>query len=141
MPRQDEIFIFERGAFFSGQLDYKIIKTNGKYIFSGRGMNAFWGMKRVEFEVPESELNNLRKVLDAICEWDSEYKTDAHVLDGYGWSLYFCYDGDRIESHGYEAYPPNYKEVIIELQEYIESICAKYDGDYEAVRRDKRIAL
>jgi len=141
MREQDEIFYFERGAFFSGQLVYKIIKVNGKYIFTGHGMNAFYRMKKVEFELPERELNNLRKVLDAICKWDSEYKTDAHILDGYGWSLYFCHGSDRIESHGYEAYPSNYKEVIIVLQEYIEAICAKYNGDYETEGREKRIAL
>lgn len=141
MREQEEIFYFERGAFFSGQLVYKIIKVNGKYIFTGRGMNAFYRMKKVEFELPESELNNLRKVLDAICEWDSEYKTDAHILDGYGWSLYFFHDGEKLESHGYESYPLNYKEVIIGLQEYIETICAKYNGDYEAEGREKRIAL
>lgn len=141
MKEQDEIFYFERGAFFSGQLVYKIIKVNGKYIFSGRGMNAFYRMKRVKFELPEIELNNLRKVMDAICEWDSEYKADTHILDGYGWSLYFYHDGGRIESRGYEAYPLNYKEVIIGLQEYIENICAKYDGDYETEGREKRIAL
>lgn len=141
MREQDEIFYFERGAFFSGRLEYKIIETTEKYIFSGRGMNAFYRMKRIEFELPERELSNLRKVLDAICKWDSEYKTDARILDGYGWSLYFCHGNDRIESHGYEAYPSNYKEVIKRLQEYIENICAKYDSNYETTDRETRLAL
>lgn len=141
MRERDEIFVFERGAFFSGQLCYKIIKTDGKYIFSGRGMNAFYRMKRIEFELPENELNNLYKVLEAVCEWKAEYKPDAHIFDGYGWSLYFCHEGDRIESHGYEAYPSNYKKVIKGLQEYIENICAKYDSNYETAGLEKRLAL
>ncbi len=41
------MFAFERGAFFGGSLDYKIINMH----FSMRPYNAFHSMQRFEFDV------------------------------------------------------------------------------------------
>ena len=46
--KDSEIFRFERGAFFSGELMYSIEKIGDKYILKGHAYNGFKWMQDVD---------------------------------------------------------------------------------------------
>lgn len=48
--KDSEIFRFERGAFFSGELMYSIEKIGDKYILKGHAYNGFKWMQDVDLE-------------------------------------------------------------------------------------------
>lgn len=116
------MFVFERGAFFGGSLDYKIVNMH----FSMRPYNAFHTMQRFEFDVTEEDLYKIGALVAPVLEWKREYRSTLDILDGFGWSIEYCYDGIVLKSEGYESFPYNYKKVVGELQEYMETLCKKY---------------
>ena len=119
------MFAFERGAFFGGSLDYKIINMH----FSMRPYNAFHSMQRFEFDVTEEDLCKIGAIVAPVMKWKEEYNDMLEVLDGFGWSIEYCYNGIKIKSYGYESFPYNYKKVVNELQEHMETLCKKYAAD------------
>lgn len=119
------LFSFGRGAFFSGALDYKIENLH----FSMKAFNAFHGMQNFEFDVTEDDLCKIGPIIAPVLEWKAEYRSKDFILDGFGWSIKYCYDGIRVKSEGYEAFPNDYQKVVIELQEYMETLCKKYAAD------------
>ena len=119
------IFEFERGAFFSGQLDYRIADMH----FTMKTCNAFRSMQCFEFDVTEEDLQRIFAVLAPVKKWKEEYDDKNGILDGFGWSIKYCHKGIKIASQGYEAFPRDYKTVIEELQECMETLCKKYAAD------------
>lgn len=129
------MFLFERGAFFSGEIEYRIIDMH----FSMEGYNSFYDMQRFEFDVTNEDLYKIGKILEPVKAWEREYDNEEEVYDGFGWSIAYHYEGTDIASEGYEAFPDDYAKVIAELQEYMETLCKKYAADNykedEAARR------
>ena len=62
-------------------------------------------------------------------KWKEEYQSTLGILDGFGWSIEYCYKGIKVKSSGYESFPSNYNKVVNELQEYMETLCKKYAAD------------
>lgn len=119
------MFEFKRGAFFSGQLDYRIANNH----FSMRAYNAFHSMRCFSFNVTEEDLQAIYMAVSPIMEWKEKYDDNDFILDGFGWSIRYCHNGTEVKSQGYETYPPNYKKVIGEIQECMEILCKKYAAD------------
>ena len=119
------MFQFGRGAFFSGQLDYRIENLH----FSMKAYNAFHYMQCFEFDITDEELGEIGTILTPAKAWKAEYNNNDGILDGFGWDIKYCYNGVALNSSGYEAYPQNYNEVVAELQEYMETLCKKYSAD------------
>jgi len=132
---EKEMFSFERGEFFGGSLDYRIKNMH----FSMRPYNAFCKMQQCEFDITERELLKIVSIIAPVTKWKENYDNTEFILDGYGWHIKYSYKGVNIYSHGYEAYPEDYKLVIGELQNYMEELCKKYApegySEEEAVRR------
>lgn len=141
MRDKNEIFHFRRGAFFAGDLSYRIILEDGKFILRGDTGNEFCWMESSKFEIPEKEIIKLRRLLKPILKWERTYENEDMILDGYGWTIYFCYSGYLIESNGYEKYPRSYERVKRKLQIFIEKLGAKYNDNYQARGRKDRIKL
>ena len=139
--RENEIFYFERGAFFSGSLMYRIELIEGKYILKGHPYNDFCWMDSIEIEIPEKEIVRLEKVLKPVMKWKKKYESKEEILDGYGWNIFFKYKDTQIQSSGYERYPLNYGKVIRDLQLFIERLGVKYDDDYQREGRKERLEL
>ena len=118
------MFEFSRGALFEGQLDYKIKDLH----FTMHTCNAFRNMKCFEFDITEEEMCKLGSILAPARKWAKDYD-NYFCLDGYGWHITYCYNGIRIYTGGYEAYPDDFRIVIEKLQDYIESLCKKYAAD------------
>ena len=138
---KNEIFYFERGAYFSGSLEYKIELIEGKYILKGRAYNDFCWMDAVKFEIPAEEIMSLEKLLKPVAKWEQEYETQDDILDGYGWDIYFKYGSTLIETSGYEKYPRNYDRIVSALQRFIERLGIKYNEKYQREGRKERIKL
>ncbi len=119
------MFSFERGAFFSGSLDYKIQNMH----FSMRPYNAFHTMQRFEFDVTEEDIYKIAAIVAPVMKWKEEYQSTLGILDGFGWSIEYCYKGIKVKSSGYESFPSNYNKVVNELQEYMETLCKQYAAD------------
>ena len=128
-------FEFERGAFFSGQLNYRIENMH----FTMGACNAFHSMQCYEFDVTEEDIQGICAVIVPVKKWKEKYDNKDGILDGFGWSIKYRHNGIDIKSQGYEAYPKNYEKVIKELQECMEKLCKKYAADQykedEAERR------
>lgn len=139
--KDSEIFRFERGAFFSGELMYSIEKIGDKYILKGHAYNGFNWMQDVDFVLPEDEIEKLGKIIEPVQEWNKKYEGDEMVLDGYGWEICFSYKGKMIQSSGYEEYPENYRKVVGKLQRFIECMGKKYNPNYQQEGRRERINL
>lgn len=135
------IFSFERGAYFAGMLEYTIQENVDCMIFNSRSSNDFWGMKDYQFSMPKSAIAGIELALTETLEWDREYVYPHEILDGYGWHIYFNYDGMNISTEGYGAYPPDYRRVIRSIQSEIEKLCKEYAVDYSADRIEERMAL
>ena len=118
------MFEFSRGAFFEGQLNYKIKDLH----FTMHTYNAFHNMKCFEFDITEEEMCKLGSILAPARKWAKDYDNNF-CLDGYGWHIKYCYNGIQIYTGGYEAYPDDFRTVIEKLQDYIESLCKKYAAD------------
>ena len=104
----EAMFEFKRGAFFSGQLNYRIANNH----FSMRAYNAFYSMRCFSFNVTEEDLQAIYMAVSPIMEWKEKYDDNDFILDGFGWSIRYCHNGTEVKSQGYETYPPNYKKVI-----------------------------
>jgi hypothetical protein len=132
------LFSFGRGAFFSGALDYKIENMH----FSMRPYNAYHTLQRFEFDVTEEDLCKIGTIVAPAMKWKKEYRSVLDRLDGYEWSIEYCYNGIQIKSYGYESFPCNYKKVVNELQEYMETLCKKYAADkYKEDEAEERRSL
>ena len=131
------MFLFDRGAYFSGSLTYSIIDMH----FSMSCYNDFWDMQKFEFDVTNEDLYKIEKIIEPVKKWEREYNIDDEVFDGFGWSIAYHYGGTDIVSEGYEAFPKDYAKVTVELQEYMETLCKQYAADNykedEAERRRK----
>lgn len=138
---KNEIFYFERGAYFSGSLEYKIELIEGKYILKGQAYNGFCWMDAMKFEIPAEEIVRLEKLLKPVAKWKQEYETQDEIYDGYGWDIYFKYGGMLIETSGYEKYPRNYDRIVSVLQKFIERLGIKYNEKYQREGRKERIKL
>ncbi len=68
-------------------------------------------------------------IIAPVRKWKREYRSTLDILDGFGWSIEYCYDGIGVKSEGYEAFPSDYQKVVGELQEYMETLCKKYAAD------------
>ena len=139
--RDNEIFYFERGAYFAGTLTYTIEVIEDRYIFKGRAFNDFCWMKDIEFEIPEKEIIKLERLLKPTTKWKRKYTSKDEILDGYGWDIVFKYKDTQLKSSGYEKYPLNYNRVVRNLQLFIERLGVKYDGDYQREGRKERLEL
>lgn len=49
MLDKNQIFSFERGAYFGGDLRYAIVVKEGRYVFKGETFNDFYWMDNCEF--------------------------------------------------------------------------------------------
>ena len=141
MRNKNEIFYFERGAFFAGSLMYKIEAFEGKYILKGIPYNDFCWMDDIEFEIPEKEILCLEKLLKPVLKWKKQYETKDEIFDGYGWDIYFQYKDRFIKTQGYEKYPINYRKVIKKLQLFLEQLGEKYNENYQSEGKSERIEL
>lgn len=141
MRNKNEIFYFERGAFFAGNLDYRIIFEDERFILNGYPRNDFFWMEPIKFEIPVKEIVRLQRLLKPVSKWKKKYENEDMILDGYGWNIYFCYKGCLIESYGYEKYPRDYDRVRRKLQLFIEWLGIKYNDNYQAKGRKDRIEL
>ena len=68
-------------------------------------------MQRFEFDVTNDELYEIEKIIEPVKEWEREYSVEDEVLDGFGWSIAYHYEGTDIASEGYGAFPENYEFV------------------------------
>ena len=60
--------------------------------------------------------NNFYKYITRYCKsWDTEYQ-DYEVCDGTGWDCTIWIDDFKLVSHGYEAYPRNFKAFMNKLK-------------------------
>lgn len=141
MKDENEIFCFRRGAFFAGDLEYRIVLEDEKFILRGRASNGFCWMESSKFKIPEKEIVRLRRLLKPVLKWGKNYKNEDMILDGYGWAIYFCYNGCLIETSGYEKYPRDYERVKRKLQLFIEKLGAKYNDNYQVKGIKDRIEL
>ena len=99
-------------------------------------------MQRFEFDVTEEDLCKIGAIVAPVMKWKEEYNGMLEVLDGFGWSIEYCYNGIKIKSYGYESFPCNYKKVVNELQEYMETLCKKYAADkYKEDEAEERRSL
>lgn len=141
MRDKNEIFCFRRGAFFAGDLEYRIVHEEQKFILRGRTGNDFCWMESAKFEIPEKEIVRLRRLLKPVLKWEKSYENEAMIMDGYDWAVYFCYNGCLIETDGYEKYPRDYERVKRKLQLFIEKLGAKYNDNYQVKGIKDRIEL
>lgn len=142
MEEQLLVFRFQRGAFFSGDLEYKIYRhDDGKLLFRSHASNCFCGMKDYEFLMPVDAINGIVKLVKSIKNWEKAYENPDEILDGYGWSIQLAYGDCKFSSQGYEAYPENYRKVVKTIQKEIEKICKKYAIDYSEDGKRQRLAL
>lgn len=144
----NEIFRFDRGAFFGGTiivLIYEMPDDENHVEVHVRLLNGFCErMKSKQFLMQKKELEKIKSFLEGILDWKTEYKDEqtAGILDGYGWEIEYDYNNFSFSSQGYECYPPDYQENISGLQEIIEDLCAGYDSDhYDVQNRIERINL
>nr|WP_304101162.1 hypothetical protein [Mitsuokella multacida] len=132
------IFRFDRGAFFSVQLNYVIENLH----FMMKAYNDFHDMQCFEFDITDEDLQEIGTILNPVKNWKSKYTNPDGILDGFGWEIEYRYKGVKIKSEGYEEYPADYEEVVKELQEYIETLCKKYATDqYKEDEAEERMRL
>ena len=141
MLDKNQIFSFERGAYFSGDLRYAIVVNEGRYVFKGEAFNDFYWMDNCEFEIPEKEIEVLKKIVRPVEFWQKKYEAEDEIDDGFGWNIDFKYKDIFVGSGGYEKYPPNYGVVIWRLQRFVERIGAKYNKNYQRKGKLKRMML
>ena len=134
---EQEVFCFERGAFFSGSLVYKIIQRGEELWFIGGGRNRFAYLGDVEFQVTMDDLAGLIKALKLTAKWEANYEpVGVVVMDGFNWSIECDFPSYKKHTKGYEAYPYNYRYAIKRIQGEIEKLLKKY-SDY---REDEGMA-
>lgn len=75
------------------------------------------------------DIYKIAAIVAPVMKWKEEYQSTLGILDGFGWSIEYCYKGIRVKSSGYESFPSNYNKVVNELQEYMETLCKKYAAD------------
>lgn len=141
MNHENEIFYFERGAYFGGTLMYWIEAKDNKFILRGQPYNNFHWMDNIEFEIPEKEIDKLIKLLNPVLKWKGKYEAEYEILDGYGWDIRFKFNDIKIKTGGYEKYPRDYCKVIKRLQLFIERLGAKYNEEYQKDGYKERLEL
>jgi hypothetical protein len=66
--------------------------------------------------ISEERKNNFYKYITRYCKsWETEYQ-DYEVSDGTGWECTIWIDDFKLVSHGYAAYPRNFKEFMNKLK-------------------------
>ena len=134
------VFLFERGAFFGGTLNYQIYDCEIYMRLVGEGYNNFADMPKVGFTFPRKEMRPFTELIRKIEHWNDEYRNDG-ILDGYGWTYEYHFDGIDIRKDGYAAHPEDFSPVTREMQMLIEDLCRKYAPDYDENRISERLEL
>ena len=80
MLDKNQIFSFERGAYFSGDLRYAIVVNEGRYVFKGEAFNDFYWMDNCEFEIPEKEIEVLKKIVRPVEFWQKNTKQRMRLM-------------------------------------------------------------
>ncbi len=141
MKECEMVFEFERGAFFDGTLDYKMFEHNDHMRFRGFCANEFCHMPSYEFCFPKYEMDVFCQIVKPLKRWKRKCECMFEVYDGYGWTVYYNYDGVKIHSNGYESYPIGYRKAVESLQRAVESLCEKYASKYTREGIEERIRL
>ena len=123
------IFLFERGAYFDGDLRYRIEEKDDEYWFYGSGSGRF-DMKEYRFRLSEEDVDMLKDYVLQAKDWPEENNA-VGVLDGYYWVIYYDYKGLTINTSGYMKFPEGFKIIIGNIQLYMEHLCLTYAEDYD----------
>lgn len=131
MPVMDIAFKFGRGSKDTGVLEYTISPINGitkKLHMERHSYNKFYEMDGIRFSIPKEELYELEKILAPARIWKRRYEAPSEVEEAYNWSIRYEYEEVQIFSDGYGAYPSNWRNVIEELQKFMERLTVQYGG-------------
>ena len=82
--KDEVVFKFDQGAFFSGSLEYTITRKGGNYHFDGYFYNDFVNMPPVSFDVTYEEIEALFETIKPARRWKRNYETPFDVDDGFG---------------------------------------------------------
>lgn len=141
----NQVFYFERGAYFDGYLSYAISKTlegNNQYLFQGSHGNDFSGMQDVEFLITPEEVQTIIDSAKAILFWENNYQSEEEILDGYGFSIAVDWKNIKKAVEGYDLFPANHRKTVSSIQCAIEKLCSKHKvGSRELQNKVKRMGL
>ena len=141
MPELKEVFSFGRGAFFSGALEYTIWEMPDCMLFESSSANDFCDMRDYIFRFPKEDMKKLLAILKKTSRWKELYECKDEILDGYGWHITCNYNGMKVKTSGYEAFPYRFTNTIRTIQESIEDLCRKYANNYSDDRIKERLSL
>lgn len=93
-------------------------------LYSDQGQ---WGVIKA-YRAPDDALELIEKKVSEgrLRSLKSDYKTPFHVLDGWAWNLYICFQKGYISSGGYMETPPkDMWDTIKDINAYIKSLATE----------------
>lgn len=117
-------FSYTAGYAVNSYVRYEVNLKDDKYVVTIKPLHQSEDNLKV-ITVDNSFMINLEKVLNKyeVSKWNGFNKTNNNVLDGDSFHLSIVMkDGESISSSGYMAWPKNYGEVKVELDNLFNKI-------------------